>query len=202
MRPGETRRDRKIGKRRCSWISALLLAVVSLVCAASPVDRADAERPSPDQVEAAYLYNFGKFTRWPAATSGGPLVLCVAGQDAIDQILTQMVAGERIQGRPLEVKRLESTRDAGSCSILFLGAGERDWADTYLVAVSGKPVLTVSEAPDFVERGGVIQFVLSGHHVRFSVNLTAASRNGLQLSSELLKVAVSVTGKPGIGGVQ
>lgn len=111
-----------------------------------------------------------------------------------------MIDGEQIQGRQLSVKRLDSTAEAGGCSILFLGAGERDWLDTYLASVAGRPVLTVGDAPDFLARGGIIQFVLTGDHVRFSVNLNAAHRNGLQLSSELLKVAMNVTGNPGIGG--
>ncbi len=180
-------------------MTTLALAAIAVVYAANPVDRAAAERPSQDAVEAAYLYNFGKFVRWPAAAQG-PLVLCVAGQNTVDQLLGRLVAGEQIGGRPLEVRRLEHTEEAQSCSILFVGPGERDRLDAYLGVATGKPVLTVGEAPDFLARGGVIQFVLTGDHVRFSVNLNAAQRNSLQLSSELLKVAVSVMGKPRIGG--
>ena len=46
--------------------------------------------------------------------------------------------------------------------------------------------------PQFAKRGGMIQFVMDGDRVRFLVNLSAAERSGLTLSSELLKVAVSV----------
>jgi hypothetical protein len=172
-----------------------------MMYAAVPADRADAERPSPDEVEAAYLYNFGKFVRWPAVSMQGPMVLCVAGQDSMEQVLERLSAREQIQGRPLQVKRLEGAEEAGSCSILYLGDGEHNWLDTYLKAADGKPVLTVGGAPDFLTRGGIIQFILAGGHVRFSVNLDAAHRSRLQLSSELLKVAVSVTGKAETGGL-
>lgn len=183
-------------------MAPLTLAVFALACAAAgPVDRVDAERASSDQVEAAYLYNFGKFVRWPATVSQGPMILCVAGQDTVDQFLARMVAGEQIEGRSLLVRHLEQSEDVGSCSILFVGSGERDRLDAYLGAASGKPVLTVGESPDFLSRGGIIQFILTGDHVRFSVNLGAANRNSLQLSSELLKVAVSVTGQPRTGGL-
>lgn len=201
---GLRRRPQGEGKRNAGrvrrWSTAVALGAMAAAYAASPVDRAAAERPSPEQVEAAYLYNFGKFVRWPGMAPEAPLVLCVAGQDAVDQLLAQMVAGEQIEGRPLEVKRLQGTEGASSCSILFLGAGEQDWLETYLGAAAGKPVLTVGEAPDFLAHGGIIQFVLTGDHVRFSVNLGAARRSGLQLSSELLKVAVNVTGTPQMGG--
>jgi hypothetical protein len=182
-------------------MTALALAAAVAVWAAAPTEPVQAERTSPDQVEAAYLYNFGKFVRWPAEASQRTMVLCVAGQDSVNQFLSRMVAGERIEGHALEVKRLEHSADAGSCSILYVGAGKRERQDRYLAAVAGKPVLTVGEAPDFLARGGIIQFVLTGDHVRFSVNLDAANRSSLQLSSELLKVAFSVTGKSRMGGL-
>jgi hypothetical protein len=50
--------------------------------------------------------------------------------------------------------------------------------------------------PQFVNRGGMIQFVREGKKVRFEVNLTAAQRAGLTLSSELLKVATAVRRNP------
>jgi hypothetical protein len=74
--------------------------------------------------------------------------------------------------------------------------------DTFLAAAEGKPILTVSDSPDFLAHGGMIQFVQVEDHVRFSVNLDACSRHSVALSSELLKVAVAVTGKSGTGGAK
>ncbi|MGH9563333.1 MAG: YfiR family protein [Terracidiphilus sp.] len=45
----------------------------------------------------------------------------------------------------------------------------------------------------------MIHFLLDGSRVRFEVNLTNAQDAGLNLSSELLKVAVRVTKKPHAG---
>jgi hypothetical protein len=61
-------------------------------------------------------------------------------------------------------------------------------------------VLTVGDAPDFLERGGMIQFVLVANRVRFEVNLDAAREAGLQLSAELLKVAAKVVAQNPPGG--
>lgn len=46
--------------------------------------------------------------------------------------------------------------------------------------------------PRFSERGGMIQFVLEKDKIRFEVNLTNTEHAGLNLSSELLKVAIAV----------
>jgi hypothetical protein len=57
-------------------------------------------------------------------------------------------------------------------------------------------VLTVSDMPQFAQRGGMIQFVLEGNRVRFEVNLIATQHAGLTLSSDLLKVATAVRRNP------
>lgn len=174
-----------------------LLGAVTAGAATSAPAGAEGDRPSLDDVEAAYLYNFGRFVRWPAGTAQGPLLICIAGQDAFEHTMARLVAGEQVNGRPLAVKSLDHVQDAGTCSILFVGGSERQLTDGYLEATSGRAVLTVGDAPDFLLRGGIIQFVLESDHVRFAVNLDAANRSGLALSSELLKVAVRVTGGPG-----
>ena len=56
--------------------------------------------------------------------------------------------------------------------------------------------MTVSDAPVFTARGGMIQFVSEARNVRFEVNLTAAERAGLALSADLLRVAVKVMKGP------
>ncbi|MGH9515816.1 MAG: YfiR family protein [Terriglobales bacterium] len=47
--------------------------------------------------------------------------------------------------------------------------------------------------------GGMIQFVAEGKKIRFEVNLTAAQRAGLTMSSDLLKVATAVRKNPSVG---
>jgi len=78
------------------------------------------------------------------------------------------------------------------CRILFVSSAETGLLERMIEAVSKQGVLTVSDMPQFVNRGGMIQFVTDDKRVRFEVNLTAAQRAGLTLSSELLKVATVV----------
>jgi hypothetical protein len=48
----------------------------------------------------------------------------------------------------------------------------------------------------------MIQFEVVERRIRFSVNLSAVSRGKLSMSSELLKVALSVRGSAPAGGGQ
>ena len=153
---------------------------------------------TPYDVEAAYLYNFGKFVEWPAAAgaSSQPFSICILGQDNFGEKLNNLIAGETMQGREVAARRLASIADADNCQILFIGASETARLEKDLAVLETRPILTVSSLPSFLEHGGMIQFLLEDNRVRFAVNLPAARRTGLALSSELLKVAVYVTTKP------
>src|ERR1700733_3821713 len=192
-KPGREERVRR-------WLRSLLLTGAAAMTLMSPDVRA--QKPSRDDVQAAYLYNFGKFVRWPENAGRGPLVVCVAGQDPFGQTIGRLTEREQIDGRPLRVRVVDRPEGAGGCSILFVGTGEQGREASFLAAVAGTPILTVGDTPDFLARGGMIQFVMVEDHVRFAVNLKAANRSGVGLSSELLKVAVTVTGKPETGGAQ
>jgi hypothetical protein len=54
----------------------------------------------------------------------------------------------------------------------------------------GMPVLTVGEASEFAQAGGIVGFrVTPDGRVAFDVNVEQAERSGLKLSSQLLRVA-------------
>jgi hypothetical protein len=175
---------------RLAWLLALLLAAAALEARAS----AQASRPNAYQVQAAYLYNFGKFVKWPnvaPANQSGAFTICVLGQDPFGAVLESTLAGESVDGKPVAVKRLTRAQDAGSCHILSISTAQRDLKAT-LAAIDDSSVLTVSEIPDFSKRGGMIQFILEGDRVRFEINLESAEKSHLVFPSELLKVAAAV----------
>jgi hypothetical protein len=197
---GPKTRTRQNGGTACRhWLVSSLLPGVAIAIACSPT-WLWAQKPSRDDVQAAYLYNFGKFARWPEGSERSPLMVCVAGQDPFGETIGKLVDGEQINGRPLAERNIERPEAVGVCSILFVGSALHAQQERFLAAAEGKPILTVGDSADFIAHGGMIQFVLVEDHVRFSVNLNACSRHRLTLSSELLKVAVSVTGKPERGG--
>ncbi|PYX78736.1 MAG: DUF4154 domain-containing protein [Acidobacteria bacterium] len=177
---------------RGAWLSGVGLALVVLLvatpalCGQSP--------PTEYQVKAAYLYNFGKFVEWPAnmTVSDSSFNICVLGQDPFGPTFGTTIAGENIRGKNVLLKRLSKAQEAFGCHILFISSSEQVHLKDILAALDKASVLTVSDMPQFTRRGGMIQFVTEENRVRFEVNLTSAERNGLTLSSQLLKVAISV----------
>lgn len=164
---------------------ALLLLSTAGVWAAVGHDEA--------QVRAAFLYNFLKFCTWPAAAPAAPLVIGSYGRPPDGALAA--VAGKTVGRRVVAVRQVDSLLEAGSCQLLFIPAGKRRQLPQLLQGLAGKPVLTVSEAADFARLGGMIGLLRSGPRLRFEVNLEAARGAGLELSSQLLKLASIVWGR-------
>lgn len=176
----------------------MLLALALLFAVPRPCRCVSAPKPSQFEVEAAYLFNFGKFVNWPQGrTQTGPFAICVLGEDPFGAVLAKTIAGETINGRAVEERRIARAQDASSCSIVYISTSESSRLSKIFSALKSFPVLTVSDMPDFLEQGGMIQFVVRDGRVRFEVNLTPAEEDGLGLSSELLKVAVDVQRRRG-----
>ena len=177
------------------------LTVVVLAWTLPVVRSLQAQKASPSEyeVKAAYLYNFGRFVEWPnqepnqaAAPSAGPFTFCVLGQDPFGRDLDAILAGETINGANTAAVRVSKLRDAVNCRVLFISSSEDSQLKQILVALEGTSVLTVSDLPQFSQRGGMVQFVLDGKRVRFEVNLTPVEHAHLAMSSQLLKVAVNL----------
>jgi hypothetical protein len=172
----------------------LTILVLAWALAGFPCSWAQRPKPSDYQVKAAYLYNFGRFVEWPrvATAKGGPFTVCVLGQDPFGSTLDATMAGETIAGRNVVTKRISTPEESVNCQILFLSAAEAGRLNKIVEGLDKAAVLTVSDMPQFAQRGGMIQFVLEGNRVRFEVNLVATQHAGLTLSSDLLRVATAV----------
>jgi hypothetical protein len=145
------------------------------------------EIPLEYQVKAAYLFNFAKFVEWPSEARTGPLTICVAGQNPFGDVLEETLRGETVNDRPLAT-RVISGPETG-CHIVFVPQGIA--TAPYLSGLRGTPTLTVGEMPDFISRGGIINFVLEEGKVRFQIDSKAAERADLRISSHLLRLARS-----------
>lgn len=185
--------------QRISLLNAALL-IAWPTCALQPA--VPPSTPSQSDVEAIYLFDFGKFVRWPAGEDQGSLHICVASTPEFATGVERTVANETIDGRSLDVRQVLRPEDEEGCAILFIDASQSKKSDALLRGAADKPVLTVSDLPDFLARGGMIQFQIIRKRVRFSVNLDAVTHSRLTMSSELLKVAVEVKGHLPAGGAQ
>jgi hypothetical protein len=175
-----------------SHVAALrrnLLETLLLVLAGAGAGAAAAAAPKEVsleyQVKAAYLFNFAKFVEWPGDPRTGPITICVAGQNPFGDVLEETLRGEMVNDRPLEQRLIQNPDPA--CHIVFVPQGVA--TASYLQALHDAPTLTVGETPDFINQGGIVNFVLENGKVRFQIDSKAAGRTDLRISSHLLRLA-------------
>jgi hypothetical protein len=183
--------------RSAVQLLACTVSVLAVLHSASTSAQAAGAVTQAD-LEAVYLYNFGKFVTWPpeqAATSA-PFVICTLGNEEFRGALESVAASGTLQGRKIVVRHLASIAAVEGCQILFLARSEAAQLSKDLNAVREKPILTVSDDSTFLDHGGMVQFVVQDKRVRFAVNLQPALQARLAVSSELLKVAIFVHGRP------
>jgi hypothetical protein len=166
-------------------LAALLLAWLAM----SGVVRAAADPISEVAIKAAFLYNFAKFTEWPALASDAALTLCVVGDGRIAAALVDTVRNQRIGAHPIDARSIANDAPLQSCDVLFVSTSETRRAMAILDTLRTLPILTVSDGKDFSRSGGIIEFFVEGGHMRFAINTDAAGRSGLRLSSRLLGLA-------------
>lgn len=187
------------------WVAAAALAAglaAALLPVAAPwaeerglpsLDAASAA-PLPDEyaLKAAFLYNFAKFTRWPAeafANAWEPLRVCVLGEDPFGTAL-ETIAGKLIGTRRLAVRRVASADLIAGCHIVFLGGGAGLAPGAVPEGLDARPVLTVSDRDGPVAgAASMIRLHTVAEKIRFHVDAATAQGAGLSFSSQLLSLS-------------
>jgi hypothetical protein len=148
------------------------------------------------QVKAAFLYNFAKFVDWkPVEASSPEFVIAILGDDPFGESFDRSLAGRRLNGKPIRIRRLADLSETDDVQLLFVSRSEAKRFRRVLRRLKGRPVLTVADAPGFAQAGGMIELFMRNQSVRFRVNLGAATETGLQIQPNLLRLA-EVIGEP------
>jgi hypothetical protein len=165
-----------------------------MVLLALATSHIQAQAPVADeyQVKAAFLFNFAKFVEWPSVAFKGPddpLAICVLGQNPFGTALEDVVRDKTVANRAFVVREALNAQQASTCQIVFVSASERKRFRFLLDGLKGRSILTVGEADDFTANGGIINFKLKDARVRIEIDVGAADRAGLHISSKLLSLA-------------
>jgi hypothetical protein len=175
------------------WFLILALVLASGIDAGWPAVAQPQSSPEYQEyeVKAAFLYNFAKFVEWPAGSfkdAQAPLLIGILGKDPFGEAFDAL-KDKTIEGRRLLIKRFVKAEDLEKCHILFISAAEKNDVSRVLKITTAWNVLTVGDTKGLAESGVVINFILIKNKIRFEINVDAARRAGLKISSQLLKLA-------------
>ena len=171
-------------------IRSLLLAAAVQLCLIPMVSADPIVTAEEYALKAAFLYRFTNFVQWPRdSASQDVFQICLLGRDPFGAVIKELER-ETVQGKQIRVKGIRSPDDEPNCHVVYISASEirnrQRWLDR-LSTLNG--VLTVSDMEGFTRAGGVIQFVQVDNRVRFAINVEAAERASLSVSSKLLRLS-------------
>jgi hypothetical protein len=148
-------------------------------------------------VKAGFIYNFANFVTWPKGAfkdSPGILILCLISDNPETDVLFKL-DGKTVKGRTIKVM----TNRQGNCleksHILYFATQNRKIIRKTLKLAKRRGILTIGEIEGFTRMGGIINFFTENNQLRFKVNVDAAKRQGLKLSSQILVSARIVHGE-------
>lgn len=173
-------------------IKTSLRWIALLACGASLAHAADGDAVEEYRLKAAFVSKFAGFVDWPAQawkSASDPIVICVLGENPFGSALDQAISGKTVHDHKLAARYAATVRQCATCQIVFISSSERKHFRSVLKEIPHFGVLTVSDADNFTDDGGMIDLPLESDRVRIVINIDAAEQAGLHISSKLLSLA-------------
>lgn len=164
---------------RLGWLLSWLLS--GLVCAA------DQHQFSEYELKAAFLYNFAYFASWPEGDNREDFKICSYSASPVTPVLARLVDGERLHDRPFRLIVDPGADRLSECQILYIPLQQERILAAALEQIKPYPVLTVSDIPDFEQRGGMIRLASEGQRIVPVIQLRNVTNVNLRISSKLLR---------------
>jgi hypothetical protein len=144
------------------------------------------------EVKSAMLYHLTKFVEWPGPKGGdgaSPFQVCVFDSDPFGRELDKALAGKAVGAHPVTVRRLGGDPSAEGCHVLLVARADWRRFRDLIPALAKAGVLTVADGEHLAGSGAVIGLAMRDERVQLEINMTAAQRSGLTISSKLLRIA-------------
>lgn len=167
------------------WLT--VLALHSLCAAPS---QAEEQLINENQAKAAFVYNVIRYVTWPPPNSDTVLI-GIFGKGSISSEW-QNLSGKVINGKKLKIFKSNDLDEMLDCQIVVLEETSPQKLSRTLRLLSNYPILSIGDSPAFISLGGKLNISLINNRISFSVNLAQARAVGLDISSNLLKLASEV----------
>ena len=110
--------------------------------------------------------------------------------------ISDLVLNKIVKGRKVVVNKSKKPQDIKDCHILFVSASEKESLTSILTELKNSKILMTGDMQNFAQHGGVIGFVYQDKKIGFEINVDAARRAGITISSRLLNLAKVIKDSP------
>ena len=159
-----------------------------------PFGRLAATEPE-DELKAATVLAFLRYSEWAKSRPGEPLTVGVLGRTAMCGALQRSLDGKSANKRAIRVEPVKHPSDCPTCQVWYLALDQRGELIRWLADLPKRGLLLFGETNHFLDLGGAVNLLIVDGHMSFEVNLDVLDRAGVTISSKLLRYG-QVRGRP------
>lgn len=142
-----------------------------------------------EDVKAALLISFARFTEWPdEGHVGQPVVIGIVGQEELQQSALKLAVGKTIHGRPIQVRSVRHAADVKLCQVVHFGTLQGKKLEELIQPAGDNAVLTMGESVRFLDAGGAVYVFQQDGRLSFEVSMRVLEQAKLTVSSKLLRL--------------
>ncbi len=172
-------------------LATVFMVALTAMAFPSP-EPAQAANVTEDELKLAVVYRLAKFVTWPAPEAHEEadthFDLCIDQRD-IFEAARERLSGRSVRERPLRITLVDVDTSAPHCDLLYISEARASRYRELLATLDDAPVLTVGDSSEFNNNGGIVQLLTRDKRIRMQINIDAARRAGLDISSQLLSLA-------------
>ncbi len=150
-------------------------------------------------VKAVFLYHFTRYLAWPEEIAPEAFTIVVLGASDIIAPLQEIARKKTVDRTPIVVRQCFEVERIGHPRILFIAKSAASSIARAVEETRGTDILTVGETEGLCAQGVAVNFVQKDGTIKFEMSAKALKEARIQISSQLLKLAVLVDGKEGRG---
>ncbi len=150
-------------------------------------------------IKASLVSKFIDFLKWPNSQSPeielSQYALCIIGTNKFGNLFS-IAKDEGVLKKDIVVYENVSEGDLKKCDIAFITGKNDDKLQRILKILNGNPTLIIGESEGYASLGVGINFIERNNKVKFEINRMALKRQGIEISSFLLNLAIIVKDNP------
>jgi YfiR/HmsC-like len=142
------------------------------------------------EVHGQMIYNFIKYIQWPNEAESGDFVVGILGEDDVFNMLKSYYDGKPIRSKKYSIRKIQSAEEASTCQVVYVGKNKAGQFDNVKQAVSGKPILTITDSSNLGKKGSCINFKVIDGKLKFELNQASVSASSLKIAGQLSSMAI------------
>lgn len=142
--------------------------------------------------KANFLFHFAASNEWPVSVKEGEFHLTVVGNERLYAEVVDKYAMKLIGAQPLRIhgyNRIEDLNSEGFHHLVYCDVGGAE-LNRLALALADTPTVLVSDSPDGLEQGALINFVSIGNRIRYEINAADAAKKGVLIGNKIMTWAV------------